>query len=551
MPPRNSVDASLILRLTLLLALAFSQGTALAQGVGLQLSDRDPPPTEEIQPLPAPLSRSVPEPVLEGPRLTPNAQPPTLRSAEPAKTDQVLPINLATALYLSNARPLVIAAAEASEAQAAAQLQNARVLWLPNLNIGLDYYDHSGAEQAVDGTVLFPNKSSFVAGGGATLSLGVTDALFRPLAARQELAARQYDVQAARNDALLAVALAYFDVQYSRGKLAATLDTVAKGEDLVKKISGLAAGLIPEIEVDRARAFVIELRQEVAGARSIWRVSSARLTRVLRLNPSSVVVPLEPPHLQVTLISPEIFVDALVPVGLTNRPELASQRALVDATLERLRQERLRPLIPSVVLQGRGPGGALNAGFFGGGRNAGLETWGGRTDVDLGVVWTLQNLGLGNRTLVRERAAEQQKALIALFNTQDQIAQEVVQAQAQLEAAVTQVGEAEQGVKEALIAFQGTLRGLGQARGAGDLLQLVNRPQEAVAALQQLNRAYENYFRSITAYNQAEFQLYHALGFPARTLAVERPTGEIQPVDTNRPPQMAPVCPHVLTDPCR
>lgn len=522
-----------------------------AQNEAMQPSKRETQPVEEVRPMPAPGFHFAPGRIFEGGHVAAATQPPALPPVEPAKTDQVLPINLATALYLSNARPLVIAAAEASEAQAAAQLQQARVLWLPNLNVGFEYYDHSGADQASEGTIIFPNKSFFEAGGGATLSLGVTDAVFRPLAARQELASRQFDVQTARNDALLAVAIAYFEVQYSRGKLAATLDTVTKGEDLVRRISALAKGLVPELEIDRVRAFVLELRQEVAGARGAWRVSSARLTRVLRLNPSSVVVPMEPSHLQVTLFDPATVVDDLVPIGLTTRPELASQRALVEATLERLRQERLRPLIPSVVLQGRGPGGAFNGGSFGGGRNDGLDTWGGRSDVEMGLVWTLNNLGLGNRSAVRERAAEQQKSLIALFNTQDQVAQEVVQAHAQLEATAAQVGAAEQQVKEALLSFQGNLRGLSETRGAGDLLQLIIRPQEAIAALQQLNRAYENYYRTIAGFNQAEFQLYHALGYPSRNVAAERPLGEIQPIDTHRPPQMDPVCPHMISDPCR
>ena len=86
------------------------------------------------------------------------------------------------------------------------------------------------------------------------LSFAVTDAIFRPLAARQELRAREFDLQAARNDALLAVAVAYFDVQEARGKYAGTLDTVAKANELVNRITGLSKGLIPEIEVDRARA---------------------------------------------------------------------------------------------------------------------------------------------------------------------------------------------------------------------------------------------------------------------------------------------------------
>ena len=63
-------------------------------------------------------------------------------------------INLATALYLSNARPLVIASAEASVEEAAAQFQNARVLWLPDLNAGTGYFRHDGTDQSTDGTII-------------------------------------------------------------------------------------------------------------------------------------------------------------------------------------------------------------------------------------------------------------------------------------------------------------------------------------------------------------------------------------------------------------
>jgi outer membrane protein TolC len=366
------------------------------------------------------------------------------------------------------------------------------------------------------------------------------------------LAARQCDLQTARNDALLAVALAYFDVQQARGSLAGTLDAVAKAEVLARKTAGLAKGLVAEIEVDRARALLFDLQQQVAVSRANWRITSARLTRVLRLNPGAVVVPMEPPHLQVSLISPGFRVADLVPVGLTNRPELASQRAFVQASLERVRQERLRPLIPSVVVQGRnGPGGAFNGGVFGGGPDSGPQLYGGRFDVDMGVVWTLNNLGAGNRSLVRERIAQEQKAAIDFANVQDQVAQEVVQAHAQLEAAATQVDDTMTAVKEAIITYTGTLRGIGETRGAGDLLQLVNRPQEAVAALQQLNRAYEIYFAAINGYNRAQFQLYRALGFPARSLVCDCPVGDVQPLDTSRPPSMAPVCPHVRSCPCQ
>ena len=163
----------------------------------------------------------------------------------------MLPINLATALCLSNARPLTIAFAQASVEEAAARLQQAQVLWLPDLNVGTDYYRHEGTDQSTDGTIILDNKTAFAAGGGATLSFGITDAIFRPLADQRELAAREADLQTAQNDALFAVAVAYFDVQQARGTLAGTLDAVAKCQVLVQKTRGLARGLIPEIEVDR------------------------------------------------------------------------------------------------------------------------------------------------------------------------------------------------------------------------------------------------------------------------------------------------------------
>jgi outer membrane protein TolC len=249
-------------------------------------------------------------------------------------------------------------------------------------------------------------------------------------------------------------------------------------------------------------------------------------------------------------------VDDLVPVGLLNRPELASQRALVRATLERLRQERLRPLLPSLVLQGgSGPGDAISGGLFQGGPNGAPVTGGGRYDVGVGVVWSLDNLGAGNRAAIRERAAQQQEANLEFFNTEDRIAEEVVQADALMEAAAVQVGHTEAEVRAASITLAGTRIGLretrgagGGAGGAGSFRELINRPQEAVAALQQLNRGYDEYFTAVNSYNRAQFQLFRALGYPARQVIGDCPVGPVQNVDTSRPPSMSPVCP--INRPC-
>src|SRR5207245_2191361 len=113
---------------------------------------------------------------------------------------------------------------------------------------------------------------------------------------------------------------------------------------------------------------------------------------------SALVEPLEPPHLPVTLIPLEKQVDDFIPIGLLNRPELASQRALVQAALERLNQEKIRPLVPSVLLRGDStqPGGTLAFGAFGGGINGQMDNFGSRGDFDIQLLWEFQNLGLGN-----------------------------------------------------------------------------------------------------------------------------------------------------------
>ncbi len=211
--------------------------------------------------------------------------------------------------------------------------------------------------------------------------------------------------------------------------LAGYEDSVAKGRELVKRVQSLAQGLAAPIEVQRAETTLAELEQEEAGARANWRISSATLTRVLRLNPAAVVVPVEPPQLRVTVVSPTESVDQLIPQALMERPELASQQSLVRATVDRLKQERMRPLIPSLVLQGAAnPGDTLGAGFYEANRTGNDPTSTGRSDWDFQVVWVLKNLGAGNSGLVRERQGEQRQAMVELFRIQDQVAAEVAQA---------------------------------------------------------------------------------------------------------------------------
>jgi len=473
----------------------------------------------------------------------PEALAVQLKPAPLDPSDLRFPINLATALRLSDARPLVIAAAQASVWVAEAQLTRAKVLWVPQLNLGADYIRHDGGGPDFNkGIMTAPSVNFFYGGGGMWQNVAATDAIFEPLVARQVLAARHWDVQTAKNDALLMTADAYFKVHQSRGMFAGALYTVERGHDLIERITQLSKELVPKIEIDRARNLVADLEQEATAAREAWRVHSADLTQVLRLDPRAVVEPLEEDHLQITLIDPARQLDYLIPIGLNNRPELAANQAIVQAVAARIRREKGRMLLPSILINGfQTPYEEIQAGIFAMGPNDKLNQWVGRSDLSYQALWELEAFGIGNLARIKEQRGEQSRAIIEVFRIQDMVAAEVTRAQARLQSAAARVTQADRALRTAIVTFNGNFEGLHQTTRFGDVLVLVNRPQEAVFALQLLKIAFNEYFTTIAEYNRAQFELFHALGYPAAEIANLRPPGDILPVDTTRPNYLPPV----------
>ncbi len=272
-------------------------GALLLFGVGPTLCAAQPP-----GPVSTPPSVVVPEPSQRGwqlPPTTPAPTPPaatgdaatiprspletevTLPPPTPMPTDVRFPINLATALRLSDARPLIVAAAQASVWVAEAELTRAKVLWVPTLNIGFDYIRHDGGGPDFNkGILTAVSTNFFYAGAGLTGTpfgiISTTDAIYQPLVARQVLNARHWDVQSAKNDALIRTADAYFLVHQQRGMYAGTLYCVERGHELVERIATMSRDLVPQVEVDRARNMLADLEQRAVSARQQWRVQQRR-----------------------------------------------------------------------------------------------------------------------------------------------------------------------------------------------------------------------------------------------------------------------------------
>jgi outer membrane protein TolC len=471
-----------------------------------------------LKPLPAGPEMKVP-PANPSPAAKPENEGRARPSASGEEKPPGVAIDLPAALRLAGVSPLDIAAANVDVQQGLAVLLQARVLWVPNLNAGVDYARHDGVQQNIFSGALFrKDRQSFFFGGGPTLNVALTDAIYEPLAQRRVVASRVANVQTARNDALLVVSRAYFTLQDARGRLVGVEATIVRAQKLVNLAVGLAPALIAPLEVNRAKAELQSLLQTREVAIRDWMVASAGLAEILLLEPEILLEPVEPPFGQVTLIPCDQTAAELVPIAITNRPEIASQRELLAAANQRLKQEKKRPFLPSLyILSNSTTTGLLAAGNLSAGPNAGLGANAPAANFEVAAVWQLQNAGIGNIGRIRQRRAEQDLASIEVTRILFRVRAEVAQALARVQTARARIPQTDEGLRQAIESADKNFIGLRETtRPAGELLRLVVRPQEVVAALIALNTAFEQYSAAVNEYNAAQFDLYRALGQPAQ-----------------------------------
>jgi hypothetical protein len=202
----------------------------------------------------------------------------------------------------------------------------------------------------------------------------------------------------------------------------------------------------------------------------------------------------------------------------------------------------MRPLLPVIQFNGfQTPYEQIQFGAFGIGNGGKLNNWSFRDDISPQLMWQADALGMGNLAMIKWRRAMASKATAEFFKAQDDVAAEVTQAQARLQSAATRVVQAERELRAALVNYNGTYEGLKQTHRFGNVLVQIFRPQEAVFALKLLKLAFDDYFSTVAEYNQAQFELFHALGYPAREISYFRQPGEVVPVDTTRPTYLPPV----------
>jgi outer membrane protein TolC len=436
-------------------------------------------------------------------------------AAAPHTVDRpVYPTDFGSALMTAGGQNPRIGFAHGRIREAFAQLEQAEVLWLPSIRAGASFNRHDGTIQDARGNVFDVSRSSFyhglgarAVGGGSPAFHGlyaefhIADACIQPKIAGQVAAARNHAAIATTNDVLLETALAYLDLLEALQLQAIAAETLDRATRLAEVTASFAKeGEAPQSDADRARTELSFRRIDIEQATEGVDVASARLAQLLSIDAAVCIVPQEPTVVPIELVPCESDPHDLVAVGLSNRHEVAESRHLVAAACERLRREKTAPLVPSIIL-------GASYGGFGGGRGGFVGDYGDRFDLDAVAYWEVRNLCFGERAARAEAAANVDQAHATVIRQMDQVAREVVEAHAQVRARSRQIAVAQAAIVSARDAYRRDLERIRAGQGL---------PIEVLQSLQALDAALREYVRAVVDYNEAQFRLHRALGWPVQ-----------------------------------
>lgn len=477
-----------------------------------------PPPPDLLQP-----SGSGPGGLLptDNPRTNANAT-----SSGGFRPGESTTIDLASALQLAGVRnpEIMLARERVTETVAIRQFAAAQIL--PNINGGTNFDDHSGPLQQSNGRIISVSRSSLFVGAGANAiaagsinipgvmwNQNLSQGIFTFLVARQTVRRQQLTSEAARNQVLLRVALAYTDLLRSAGRRAIAIRTREDAAEIARLTAAYAhTGQGRQADADRAATSLEKREADLIVADGQLAMESSRLAQLLNLDPTVRLQPAEAWVVPMSLVPEPIGIKELIAMAVLRRPELAAQRQMIEVALLNLRGAQVLPFSPTTLV-------GYSSGTFGGGSNTQPVRFGnfaGREDFDVVAYWTLQNLGVGNRAQTQLARSRQRQANLELTEILNAVRAEVANSHARSQVRFAQVGTAERAVRTAIGSFD------------EDMIRIRNTPErslpiEVLDSLRLLQRARTEYLDSIAEYNAAQFELYVALGQPPANALARRP----------------------------
>jgi outer membrane protein TolC len=428
-------------------------------------------------------------------------------------------LDLVMALRLAGVDNPTINLAREQIREALGQQLNARVLLVPNLNIGGNYHYNNGPVQTSAGQIIPVSDQALYMGFGAGavgagsvvypgmwLSANLGDAVFEPLAARENVVARRSNSIAVQNNVMGDVVTAYLRLVGNEARLDVLRRADVEGSEVVRLTAEFAnAQQGRPADANRAKAFNTLIERARFVAQEEVDVASTQLCRLLSIDPSNHLRAAGSDLETFRLISEDTEIEVLIAQAMRARPELVTRYANIREAQVRVRQEQVRPFLPSISV-------GVSSGAFGGESNlvsGGFTSLAGRTDIDAMAVWNIQNLGFGNRARVREANAVVGQMLAEYDTMKNRIQREVVDALAEAREAARQLDYAR---TAAINSKEGFDLDLIRIKGGQVVGRNAARPIELLDSFNDLLNARQELVEAITRFDIAQFRLFVAVG---------------------------------------
>jgi outer membrane protein TolC len=413
--------------------------------------------------------------------------------------DNVLAIDLATALRLADERNLDIAIYIERVAEASAKVAQARTLAVPTIRVGGSYDRHTGNIQETNGQVIDADRVSRLTGAVVGVSVDIADAIFAPLVAKQDRAAVVAASSANRHQVFVDVATAYLRLLQSRAEGEVAQRALGRATELAKLTADYAQtgeGLLSDAEMAAVQPLLWEQRRSMTEEQTT--TAAAELIRLLHLDPGVVLKPAEEGVPIIELFSTDEDVEELVTHALADRPETEQYNALVAAAEDDLSAQRYGLFIPGVTLN-------YGAGEFGGAPGSSIIDTGSRDDLALSLYWQFDGFGFGHHARTAEKRAELRRVGLERDKLHDSIAAEVREGYTRVRSYKQQVEFADLAVEHAQQAYALNRDRIHDQQGL---------PLEVLQAMQTLAAAEGTQVEARANYSLAQIRLHTALGNP-------------------------------------
>jgi outer membrane protein TolC len=408
------------------------------------------------------------------------------------------PINLAAVMRLAGANNLDIQLAEQRLIEAQAKHEEALLQFFPYVSPGVAFRRHEGNTQAVDGQIIDTNKQSLTAGANVVAQLELGETIYKAMIAKRLAVAAQFAAESQRQESVYQAVAAFFELVRAKAARGVAVESVRIATSYAGELQrAVEAGIAFKGDAFRGEAQAERNRLALRQTQEQQRIAAARLAQTLHISPLVELVPEGGEPAPLSFPTHGGSVEAMVADALAQRPELKQGDAQVSAAKKARDGAKYGPLVPTV--RGEYFYGELGGGTY----DDGVRHTNQSSDYGVGLSWRIGPGGLFDQGRVRAGEARLRMGEIELDKLRDEIARQVVEADARVHSLKDQIEFA----RKALSAAEQSLKLARQRQqfGVGEVL-------ENIQAEQDLTRARLDYLNVITEHNKAQFALQRALG---------------------------------------